>query len=156
VSSCLPSRLQIQLYRRLAGKLTSVKASAAELAYPPPMPKRVALWSARRSNAIRREASVNNEFAIFAGTVNPALACVVDRYPDGEVAVQLLDSVRGKEVFLVQPTSPPVNDHLVGLLALADACSRAVDRRRAATVSGQRLARQTVLKRLRRRPPQGG
>jgi hypothetical protein len=45
---------------------------------------------------------------------------------------------------------------LVGLLALADACSRAVDRRRAATVSGQRLARQTVLKRLRRRPPQGG
>src|ERR1700704_4662450 len=66
------------------------------------------------------------------------------------------DSVRGKEVFLVQPTSPPVNDHLVGLLALADACSRAVDRRRAATVSGQRLARQTVLKRLRRRPPQGG
>jgi hypothetical protein len=156
VSSCLPSRLQIQLYRGLAGKLTSVKASAAELAYPPPMPKRVALWSARRSNAIRREASVNNEFAIFTGTVNPALACVVDRYPDGEVAVQLLDSVRGKEIFLVQPTSPPVNDHLVGLLALADACSRAVDRRRAATVSGQRLARQTVLKRLRRRPPQGG
>src|SRR3981189_368468 len=37
------------------------------------------------------------------------------------------DSVRGKEVFLVQPTSPPVNDHLVGLLALADACSRAVN-----------------------------
>ena len=140
MSSCLPSRLQIQLYRGLAGKLTSVKASAAELAYPPPMPKRVALWSARRSNAIRREASVNNEFAIFTGTADPALGrpiacelgtqvggCVVDRYPDGEVAVQLLDSVRGKEVFIVQPTSPPVNDHLVGLLALADACSRAVN-----------------------------
>jgi ribose-phosphate pyrophosphokinase len=39
--------------------------------------------------------------------------------------VQLLDSVRRKEVFLVQPTSPPVNDHLVELLALADACRRA-------------------------------
>lgn len=39
--------------------------------------------------------------------------------------MQLLDSVRRKEVFLVQPTSPPVNDHLVELLALADAASRA-------------------------------
>src|SRR5262249_23261944 len=40
-------------------------------------------------------------------------------------AVQILDSVRRKEVFLVQPTSPPVNDHLLELLALADACRRA-------------------------------
>jgi len=52
-------------------------------------------------------------------------ALVVDRYPDGDVAEQLLDSVRRKEVFLVQPTSPPVNDHLIELLALADACRRA-------------------------------
>jgi ribose-phosphate pyrophosphokinase len=80
---------------------------------------------------------VSDDFAIFTGTANPALArmiarelaarvadCVVDRYPDGNVAVQLLDSVRRKEVFLVQPTSPPVNDHLLELLALADACRR--------------------------------
>jgi ribose-phosphate pyrophosphokinase len=72
---------------------------------------------------------VNNEFIIFSGTANPKLtatiacelgtqvsACVVDQYPDGDVAVQLLDSVRRKEVFLVQPTSPPVNNHLVELL----------------------------------------
>lgn len=81
---------------------------------------------------------MNNEFAIFTGTANPVLAatiarelgtrvgaCVVDRYPDGDVAVQLLNSVRRKEIFLVQPTSPPVNDHLIELLALADACRRA-------------------------------
>ena len=81
---------------------------------------------------------MNNKFAIFAGRANPALAaamghglgvrvgaCVVDRYPDGDVAVQLLESVRRKEVFLIQPTSPPVNDHLAELLALADACRRA-------------------------------
>jgi ribose-phosphate pyrophosphokinase len=81
---------------------------------------------------------VNNDFTIFTGTANPALAaaiagglgirvgaCVVDRYPDGDVAVQLLDRIRRKEVFLVQPTAPPVNDHLVELLALADACRRA-------------------------------
>jgi ribose-phosphate pyrophosphokinase len=50
---------------------------------------------------------------------------VIDRFPDGEVMVQLREPVRRKEVFLVQPTSPPVNDHLVELLAMADACRRA-------------------------------
>jgi ribose-phosphate pyrophosphokinase len=61
-------------------------------------------------------------------------ACAVDRFPDGEVAVQLLEPVRRKEVFLVQPTSPPVNDHLVELLALADACRRAAAARITAIV----------------------
>jgi ribose-phosphate pyrophosphokinase len=42
------------------------------------------------------------------------------------VEVQLLQSVRRKEVFLLQATCPPVNDHLVELLAIADACRRAV------------------------------
>jgi ribose-phosphate pyrophosphokinase len=81
---------------------------------------------------------VGDEFTIFTGTANPALArtiacqlgvqigmCVVDRFPDGNVAVELLESVRRKEVFLVQSTSPPASDHLVELLALADACRRA-------------------------------
>jgi ribose-phosphate pyrophosphokinase len=81
---------------------------------------------------------VNSEFTIFSGLANPALAkaiahelgaevgpCTVGRYPDGDVAVELLESVRRKEVFLVQPTSPPlVNDNLLELLALADACRR--------------------------------
>jgi ribose-phosphate pyrophosphokinase len=84
------------------------------------------------------EASVRNSFTIFAGTANRALAasiahelgvrlgaCSIERFPDGEVAVKLLEPVRRKEVFLVQPTSPPVNDHLIELLALADACRRA-------------------------------
>jgi ribose-phosphate pyrophosphokinase len=81
---------------------------------------------------------VSNEFRIFAGAANPPLAaaiaqelgvqvgaCAIERFPDGEVAVQVLEPVRRKEVFLVQPTSPPVNDHLIELLALADACRRA-------------------------------
>ena len=81
---------------------------------------------------------MNRQFRILPGTANPALvaaiaheldveigACAIDRFPDGEVTVQLLDPVRRKEVFLVQSTSPPVNDHLVELLALADACRRA-------------------------------
>src|SRR5437879_643452 len=81
---------------------------------------------------------MNPAFTILAGTANPALAaaiarelgvtpgrCAIDRFPDGEVSVRLLAPVRRKEVFLVQPTSPPVNDHLIELLAVADACRRA-------------------------------
>lgn len=77
------------------------------------------------------------DLILFAGTANPALAaaiaaelgirpaaCTVDRFPDGETAVQLGESVRGRDVFLVQPTGPPVNDHLIELLACADACRR--------------------------------
>jgi ribose-phosphate pyrophosphokinase len=55
----------------------------------------------------------------------PLGSCTIERFPDGEVAVRLLEPVRRKEVFLVQSTSPPVNDHLVELLAFADACRRA-------------------------------
>ena len=76
-------------------------------------------------------------FTVFAGTANPELAgavarelgvrlgaSAVERFPDGEVSVRLEEPVRGREVFIVQPTSPPVNEHLVELLAFADACRR--------------------------------
>jgi len=75
---------------------------------------------------------------LFSGSAHPRLAsavaarlntelagCEVDRFPDGELSVRLLDSVRGCSVYLIQPTSPPVNDHLIELLAFADACRRA-------------------------------
>lgn len=90
---------------------------------------------------------VGHEFTTFPGTANRALAtavarelgveagaCTIDRFPDSEVQVRLLQSVRRKEVFLVQSTSPPVDDHLVELLALADACRRAVASRITAIV----------------------
>lgn len=77
------------------------------------------------------------EHIVFSGTANPELAsavarasgfrlgeCEVERFPDGETSIRLLESVRRKEVYVVQPTSPPVNDHLVELLAFADACRR--------------------------------
>jgi len=90
---------------------------------------------------------MTGEFVIFAGTANPDLAravarelgvrlgaCAVERFPDGEVSVRLEESVRGREVFVVQPTSPPVNEHLVELLAFADACRRASAARTTAVV----------------------
>jgi ribose-phosphate pyrophosphokinase len=90
---------------------------------------------------------MNQGWVMFAGTANKPLAaaiarelgtrlgeCAIDRFPDGEVAVKLLEPVRRKEVVLVQPTSPPVNDHLIELLALADACRRAAAARITAVV----------------------
>ncbi|HEV2663474.1 MAG TPA: ribose-phosphate pyrophosphokinase, partial [Blastocatellia bacterium] len=82
--------------------------------------------------------TMNDSFTIFAGRANVALAtsvavemgarlgaCSVERFPDGELSVRLDEPVRGREVFIIQPTSPPVNDHLIELLAFADACRRA-------------------------------
>ena len=78
------------------------------------------------------------EYILFAGSGNPGLAqavaqalgvqpgrCAVERFPDGESSVRLLESVRGKDVYLLQPTCPPVNDNVMELLVFADACRRA-------------------------------
>ena len=88
-----------------------------------------------------------HQFVIFAGTANPELAtaiaadlgvvpgaCTIERFPDGETSIRLQESVRRKEVFLVQPLSPPANEHLVELLAMADACRRAAAARITAVV----------------------
>lgn len=92
-------------------------------------------------------AGSDRQTAIFAGTGNPGLAsavadclgvplgrCTIERFPDGEVAVEILESVRGCDVFVVQPTSPPVNDRLAELLILADALRRADAQRLTAIV----------------------
>lgn len=75
---------------------------------------------------------------LLSGSANPVLAssvaqalghhlaaCVLERFPDGELHVDVRESVRGQNVFLLQPTSPPVEQHLFELLLLADACRRA-------------------------------
>lgn len=88
-----------------------------------------------------------HDVTLFSGRANPALSadiarhlgvrpgrCTIDRFPDGESSVRLDEAVCGREVVLVQPTAPPVNDHLVELLALADACRRGVARRITAVI----------------------
>ncbi|CAN6296479.1 unnamed protein product [Urochloa humidicola] len=75
---------------------------------------------------------------IFSGSANPLLAheiaCYlgmdlgrvkIKRFADGEIYVQLQESVRGCDVFLVQPTFPPANENLMELLIMIDACRRA-------------------------------
>jgi ribose-phosphate pyrophosphokinase len=76
--------------------------------------------------------------AVFTGNANPALAqdiarylqlplgrAHVGRFSDGEVTVELMENVRGRDVFVVQSTCPPANDHLMELLVMVDACRRA-------------------------------
>lgn len=75
---------------------------------------------------------------IFSGNANPALSASVahhlnlglgeasiGRFSDGEIMVEILENVRGKDVFVIQSTSAPTNDHLMELLLLADALRRA-------------------------------
>ena len=49
----------------------------------------------------------------------------IKRFADGEIYVQVGESIRGCDVFLIQPTSPPVNDNMMELLVTIDACKRA-------------------------------
>jgi ribose-phosphate pyrophosphokinase len=55
----------------------------------------------------------------------PLSGAEVGKFSDGEVNVELIENVRGRDVFIVQSTCPPVNDHLMELLVLVDACRRA-------------------------------
>ena len=55
----------------------------------------------------------------------PLGAVSLHRFPDGELHVAVRDSLRGYDVFVLQPTAPPVETHLLELLLLADACRRA-------------------------------
>ncbi len=96
-----------------------------------------------------------NELRLFSGNANRPLAeaisaalrmelgqAEVGRFPDGETKVRILDDVRGRDVFIVQPTCPPVNEHLMELLAMIDACRRASAERVSAVVPYFGYARQ--------------
>ena len=74
---------------------------------------------------------------VFTGNAHPQLArdiaehlqlplgqAVVSRFSDGEVLVELMENVRGKDVFIVQPTCAPTNDNIMELLVMADALRR--------------------------------
>ncbi len=75
---------------------------------------------------------------IYCGSATPDLAQLIadrlgrllgrrqlDHFPDGELHVQIQESVRGRDIYIVQSTSPPVNEHLMELLVMIDACHRA-------------------------------
>ena len=93
--------------------------------------------------------------AVFSGNANPELAyriarhlmlplskIQVGRFSDGEINVEILENVRGRDVYIVQSTCPPVNDNLMELLVMADALRRASVARITAVVPYLGSARQ--------------
>jgi ribose-phosphate pyrophosphokinase len=93
--------------------------------------------------------------AVFTGNANPELAqeiahhlhvpvgrADVGRFSDGEVNIEIRENVRGRDVFIVQPTCPPTNDNLMELLVMVDACRRASAARVTAVVPYFGYARQ--------------
>lgn len=96
-----------------------------------------------------------NDLKIFSGRANPNLAASICAYlglplgeisigdfPDGEISCKVDEDVRGRDVFLVQPTCPPVNDNLMELLIMIESCKRASAERVTAVMPYYGYARQ--------------
>src|SRR5882724_7146586 len=78
------------------------------------------------------------ELKVFSGSANRELAdrickyvgvplgqATISSFPDGETYVRIEENIRGHDVFIIQPTSPPTNEHLMELLIMVDAARRA-------------------------------
>jgi len=89
----------------------------------------------------------NNRLRLFSGSANIPLSQEIARYlgmdlgpmirkrfADGELYIQIQESIRGCDVYLIQPTCQPVNDHLMELLIMIDACRRASARQVTAVI----------------------
>jgi ribose-phosphate pyrophosphokinase len=98
---------------------------------------------------------MKNELKVFSANGNPALAGAIcaylrvplgewklTRFADGEVYCQILENVRGTDVFIVQPTCPPVNENLMELLIAIDALKRSSAHRITAVLPYYGYARQ--------------
>jgi ribose-phosphate pyrophosphokinase len=113
----------------------------------PPMPEE----KPERKARVR----VDEKFKIFSGTANAQLAdevchflgmqrgqALVTRFADGEAYVQIQENVRGCDIFVIQPTCRPVDEHLIELLMMIDAFKRASARRITAVIPYFGYARQ--------------
>ncbi|EGL54500.1 MAG TPA: ribose-phosphate diphosphokinase [Methylophaga aminisulfidivorans] len=89
-----------------------------------------------------QQRTADSRMMVFTGNANRKLAqsianflnislgkATVEKFSDGEIMVEILDNVRGKDVFIVQPTCMPTNDHLMELMVMTDAIRRASAKR---------------------------
>jgi ribose-phosphate pyrophosphokinase len=97
----------------------------------------------------------DSSMMVFSGNAHPRLAAAiagflhqplgrinVNRFSDGETSVEIMEDVRGRDVFIVQPTSAPTNDNLMELLVMIDALRRSSARRITAVIPYFGYARQ--------------
>ncbi len=104
---------------------------------------------------VHKANGISKQISILAGNSNPELAkaickhlgiplahALVDRFPEGEIRVQIQDNIRGKDVFIIQSTCSPPNRHLMELLILIDAARRASASRITAVLPFYGYARQ--------------
>src|SRR5215510_11722914 len=116
---------------------------------------RIRRFESSRPNHLEGEAPMSYDLKLFSGNANRPLAeeiaqylrvplsdAEVTRFSDGEVYVQVNENVRGADVFVIQPTCPPVNDTLMELLIMIDAMKRASARRITAVLPYYGYARQ--------------
>ena len=95
------------------------------------------------------------DIKIFSGRANPSLAAKICNYlslpmgdisvgdfPDGETMCKIEEDIRGRDVYLIQPTCPPVNDNLMELLIMIESCKRASAERVTAVMPYYGYARQ--------------
>jgi ribose-phosphate pyrophosphokinase len=96
-----------------------------------------------------------SQLRIFAGNANPDLAhkiarrlntslgkISVERFSDGEICIEVMENVRGRDVFLIQPTCAPTNDNLMELMVMIDAMRRASAKRITAVIPYYGYSRQ--------------
>jgi ribose-phosphate pyrophosphokinase len=98
------------------------------------MPDRIKIFSGNANRVMAEE--------ICRHLQVPLSAAEVKKFSDGEIFVEIGENVRGTDVFVVQPTCPPVNDHLMELLIMVDALRRASARRITAVIPYYGYARQ--------------
>ena len=97
----------------------------------------------------------DSRMRIFSGKANPELAqkiashlntslgrISVERFSDGEICVEVMENVRGRDVFLIQPTCQPTNDNLIELIVMIDAMRRASAKRITAVIPYYGYSRQ--------------
>ena len=109
--------------------------------------KKVSVSAEEKSERKPQRGRVEDKFKIFSGTANQRLAddvceflglvrnqALVTRFKDGEAYVQIQENVRGADAFVIQPTSRPVDEHLMELLLMIDALKRASARRITAVI----------------------
>jgi len=117
--------------------------------------KKAQVGTDEKSERKPQRGRVDDKFKIFSGTANEALAdevctflgmtrgqALVTRFSDGEAYAQIQENVRGADVFVMQPTCRPVDEHLMELLLMIDALKRASARRITAVVPYYGYSRQ--------------